>query len=178
MNKKARNIGLGCGCGCLSIGVLIVGILFVVALVYGGSISNFYALVVDPATLTYEGKKVSDIAKEQRLSGTKKNIAPRTDGTYRNKNYGLGLRFNKEFGQYTIGSGDAELVLLSDEKKRLKFKVNACGQSIYDLIDDRGKHWAFCSVGSDRKSLMLNDNGRLASFEFKSDPKEPKKKRK
>ena len=176
MDKKIKKyIGFGCGCGCLGIIGIFVTIVIVLLILSGGRIGSYYALMTDPDNITYQGEKISQIAKREGLPYSLKNVGPDIDGVYKNKDLGVGLRFKTEFGKYSLGSGKVDLVLLDDETKNLHFTVKACGESLYDIFDHEGKHWAFCYVLKDQYYILVSDNGYLIEFKFERNPKRKKK---
>lgn len=95
---------------------------------------------------------------------------PRIDGVYKNKEQGVGLQFMQTFSESDLGkTGKVEFVLLDNTKKRLKFKFTVCGESLYEITDDKGKHWCFVSVTKDRENVIMNDQGFIEMFEFDYD---------
>ena len=171
-NGTNKKIFLGCGCGCL--GVIIIS-LIVILILFGSSIMGFFRVMGDSENMTYRGKKVTQIADQQGLPVTQDNLAPKTNGVYKCSDIEMGLRFKTEFGKYTFGSGKVDLVLLSDETKCLHFKVESCGKSMYEIIDNRGMSWGFVSVIDKGETLILNDKGKLTVFKFSRDPRKRKK---
>lgn len=163
---------LGCGCGTLIFVAIVVA---VVAIFFGDNISNVFNGFSNPEEMTYQGKKVTTLAEEQRLYYDSDGNVPRTDGTYKNKKNGVGLRFKDKFRKNSTSTGSVELFLIDNPQNKLKFKATSCGCSLYDITDDQGKRWGFATVGKDATVLFINDNGYIVSFEFNRDPKKDKK---
>ena len=173
-NITPKKICTGCGLGCLGmIGIVVIAFI----ILYSSTAVNMFKInFVGRENLSYKGQKVVQIADQQGLPATENNIAPKTNGVYKNPTIGMGLRFKTKFGKYDLGDGKVDLVLLSDESKCLHFKVVACGESLYDIIDNKGKRWGFASVINDGKELMLIDQGKHTFFKFNKDPRKRKKK--
>lgn len=106
-NNKTLYTCLGCGCGTLIFVAIVVA---VVAIFFGDNISNVFNGFSNPEEMTYQGKKVTTLAEEQRLYYDSDGNVPRTDGTYKNKKKRCRTALQRQVSQELHVNGQRRVV--------------------------------------------------------------------
>ena len=162
---------LGCGIAALIV-LFIIGILCFAGwnyIMHDKMLNKLFGeyLTPEPRSLTYKGKLVTEVAKEQGLPFHDENWTPMIDGMYKNEKMGVGIRFKTQFMKYGSQTGKAEIIDENDNSTR-EVTIVSCGGCNY-AVRENGQDIGFVNVQNDGLKLLVNSGGEIVIMSFSTD---------